>query len=272
MRISGAPRRASAAFAAILALFALSGCAPQLDPVDLPPTFTYEESASPAATEPELFWTADRTGVVVSFESTLVAGCSAVQSATIEQVDEHNLTVEVVSTASRTGFCLGTAEPLRVTANFPDGETPETPAFVNLGFPDSGQHFELTLSGGVTAEPSSTPADLPPSFTFGEDPYPPEVGPEVLWAADQTGVVVKFASHQLAPCSVEHSSTIEQVDDRNFTVVIRSTGEAGGADCPLDDPLNYETINFPAGEAPGAPVFIDLSFPDTNTGYELTLS
>lgn len=163
-----------------------------------------------------------------------------------------------------------------MTANFPGGEAPETPVFVNLGFPDSGQHFELTLSGTGTGtgttEPSQTPVDLPPSFTFGDDPYPPEVGPEVLWTADQTGIVVKFASHQLAPCSVEHSSTIKQVDDRNFTVVIRSTGEAGGSDCPLDDPLNYETISFPAGEAPGAPVFIDLSFPDTNTGYELTLS
>lgn len=105
MRISGASRRASAAFAALVALFALPGCAQQVDPVDLPPSFTYEASSSPAAAEPELFWKADRTGVVVSFESTLVAGCSAVQSATIEQVDEHNLTVEIVSTASRTGFC-----------------------------------------------------------------------------------------------------------------------------------------------------------------------
>ncbi|NYF12143.1 hypothetical protein HDC34_000437 [Pseudoclavibacter sp. JAI123] len=177
-----------------------------------------------------------------------------------------------MSTASRTGFCAATPEPLYVTANFPDGEAPETPVFVNLGFPDPGQHFELTLSGGGTAEPSSTPVDLPPSFTFGEDPYPPEVGPEVLWTADQTGVVVRFASHQLAPCSVERSSTIEQVDDRNFTVVMRSTGEAGGSDCPLDDPLHSETIDVPAGEAPGAPVLLDLSFPDTNTGYELTLS
>lgn len=272
MGIISAPRRVLATLAAFASLVALAGCALRGEPVDLPPTFTYEETAPPAAVDPELFWSADSASLVVGFESTLVQGCSAVQEATIEQVDAHNLTVEIVSVATSIGFCSATPKTLYATAGFPDGEAPATPVFINLGFPDTGHTFELSLSGDAPAETAQAPTDLEPSFTFGEDPYPPEVGPEVLWTADRTGVVVRFASHQLARCSVEHSSTIERVGDHNFTVVITSTAEARGADCPLGDPISYEAISFPSGEVPKTPVFLDLSFPDTNTGYELTLS
>lgn len=123
----------------------LAGCAPEPDPVDLPLPIDYEDLEWPPGYAPTLMWTADRKSVAVQFPDSLLTSCSQEHAADITQADDHNFTIEI-KTTSDSGACLGLGHIYSETLDFPSGQVPDVPVFVDLVFPDSGKGFELTMS------------------------------------------------------------------------------------------------------------------------------
>lgn len=155
------PLRATAV--GLILAASLTGCSS--DPVDLAPTFASSRvSTDQTGSQPEARWAVDRTGVVVTYETTLLAPCSFETSATIKQVDEHNFTLEFASTfelnyhtvGDEDGFGPATSAPgcngdwpttsIHEFVEFPDEATPEGPIFLDLSFPDTERAFEFTLA------------------------------------------------------------------------------------------------------------------------------